>query len=209
MHVSIPLPFLSHPAIISPVETSPSPPHPSLPSSQFLHPHSILQLPLGSKAYKEIGVLCCIVSVFVVSPLPNLCLTIQEQKKNPLATIKLCLSYLKRNRLIDIYFIVTHTPRWLPLSLQCGVSWQPEGAQLFDTGVAGPSSSCSSNAWTRPVVSEDFQSVTGSAGCCPGLLPPEASPCCVGGVNVVDSDSMHSVTSSSWREQRDRNTQRI
>lgn len=82
MHVSIPLPFLSHPAIIPLVETSPSHPHPSLPSSQFLHPHSILQLPLGCKACKEIGVLCCIVSIFVVSPLPNLCLTVQEQKKS-------------------------------------------------------------------------------------------------------------------------------
>lgn len=69
---------------------------------------------------------------------------------------------------------------------------------MFAAGAAAPSSSCSSKACTRPVVSEDFQSVTGSVGCCPGLLPPEASPCCVGGVNVAaDSGSMHSVTSSS------------
>lgn len=50
------------------------------------------------------------------------------------------------------------------------------------------------------MTSDAFLSEIGSAGGCPGLLPPEASPCCVGGVNVADSGSMHSVTSSSWSE---------
>ena len=53
------------------------------------------------------------------------------------------------------------------------------------------------------VTSEVFHSVIGSTVVCPGLLPPvagESSPR-VGGVSVMDSGSMHSVTSSSCEGQ--------
>lgn len=71
MHVSVPL-FSC--GLISLMETSPLVGAPPLPPP-LQRPLCSPPLPLGCKAYKEIGVLCCISSRLIVSPFLNLFLT--------------------------------------------------------------------------------------------------------------------------------------
>lgn len=82
------------------------------PPLQLLHPHSSLQLPLGCKAYKEIGVLCCISSCLIVSPLSNLFLTILKNSSRNQKVVFLIPEKEQINRYILYYYAhFSLTPR--------------------------------------------------------------------------------------------------
>lgn len=91
------------PASLMEMSRSVGPPPPPAPP-QFLRPHSSPQLPLGCKACKEIGVLCCISLCLGVSPLPNLVLILLKNSSRHQRVLFLIPEKEQINRYILNYY---------------------------------------------------------------------------------------------------------